>query len=80
MRIIVISEGPGASWLQREKASKKIDNLIIMGYQPYEELSNVLATADVLVSILENEAGEYSVPSKVLAYFCAGHTAFACYS
>jgi glycosyltransferase involved in cell wall biosynthesis len=32
----------------------------------------MLASADVLVVVLESDASRYSVPSKVLNYFCAG--------
>jgi glycosyltransferase involved in cell wall biosynthesis len=32
----------------------------------------MLATADVLLVLLEPDAGTYSVPSKVLTYHCAG--------
>ncbi len=71
VRVIVISEGHGADWLRKEKALKKIDNLIIMNYQPFEQLADVMATGDVLVSILEPDAGIYSVPSKVLTYLCS---------
>jgi glycosyltransferase involved in cell wall biosynthesis len=35
-------------------------------------LPNVLGSADVLVAILEADAGVFSVPSKVLSYLCAG--------
>ena len=31
----------------------------------------MLASADVLVSVLEAEAGHFSVPSKVQSYLCA---------
>ena len=71
VRVVVISEGQGADRLRKEKATKIIDNLIIMNYQPFDQLSNVLATGDVLISILEPDAGIYSVPSKVLTYLCA---------
>lgn len=71
VRVVVISEGQGADWLYKEKENKKIDNLIIMNFQSFEELPNVLATGDVLISILEQDAGIYSVPSKVLTYLCA---------
>jgi len=71
-RVIVISEGQGAEWLKKEIRTKQINNLIIMKFQPYEQLSNVLATSDVLISVLEPDAGIYSVPSKVLTYMCAG--------
>src|SRR5205807_527424 len=37
----------------------------------------VLATGDVLVSLLEPEAGRFSVPSKILSYLCAGRPQLA---
>ena len=49
-----------------------LDNLVLLDYQPYESLPDVLASADVLVAVLEPDAGRFSVPSKVLNYLCAG--------
>jgi len=37
-----------------------------------EVFPDVLGSADVLVALLENDAGPFSVPSKVLNYLCAG--------
>lgn len=37
-----------------------------------DEFPEVLASADILVAVLESEAGVYSVPPKVLSYLCAG--------
>lgn len=71
VRILVVSEGIGAEWLKRESGGK-MDNLIILPYQPFAELPEVLATGDVLVGILEPDAGSFSVPSKTLSYLCAG--------
>lgn len=71
VRIVVISEGMGADWLQGQKQHLQLDNLILLGYQPFAELPNVFGSADVLVAILEPEAGIFSVPSKVLSYLCA---------
>jgi glycosyltransferase involved in cell wall biosynthesis len=69
---VVISEGIGAELLRNEKEKHDIRNLMLLPYQPYEILSEVLGSADVLVSVLEPEAGVFSVPSKVLTYLCAG--------
>ena len=41
-------------------------------FQPFESLPDVLGSADVLVAILEPDAGVFCVPSKVLSYLCAG--------
>ena len=41
-------------------------------FQPFDQLSEVLASADVLLVILEPDAGVFSVPSKVLSSLAAG--------
>ena len=43
-----------------------------MPFQPFDRLPEVQGAADVLVAILEPDAGVFSVPSKVLSYMCAG--------
>jgi colanic acid biosynthesis glycosyl transferase WcaI len=68
---IVISEGIGAEMLRKEKEDLKLDNLIILPYQDYALLPEVLGSADILLSILEKGAALFSVPSKVLTYLCA---------
>jgi colanic acid biosynthesis glycosyl transferase WcaI len=67
--VAVVSEGPGADWLAREGAGEPA--LRLFSYQPYQRLPEVLASADVLVALLEPDAGIFSVPSKVLTYLCA---------
>jgi len=72
VRIVVISEGIGADYLKEYKENLKLDNLILYGYQPFEKMPEVLASASVLLAQLESDAGVYSVPSKVLSYLCVG--------
>lgn len=72
VRVVVISEGQGADWLKEAKAEEGRDNLLIYGFQPFEQMSSVLASADTVIAILEKDAGVFSVPSKVLTYMCAG--------
>jgi colanic acid biosynthesis glycosyl transferase WcaI len=73
--VVVVSEGPGADWL----AEHAVDDpaLRLLPYQPYERLPETLASADVLVTVLEPDAGSFSVPSKVLTYLCAGRPLLA---
>jgi colanic acid biosynthesis glycosyl transferase WcaI len=68
--VLVVSEGPGADWLAEHALPG--DGLRLLPYQPYKRLPEVLASADVLVAVLEPDAGAFSVPSKVLTYLCAG--------
>lgn len=72
VRVVVISAGNGMDYLNAKKIELGLDNLILMGFQKFEDLPHVLASADVLVAVLEPEAGVFSVPSKVLTYLCAG--------
>jgi glycosyltransferase involved in cell wall biosynthesis len=70
-RVVVVSEGKGREWLEAWKRDQQADNLVLLDYQDYERLPDVLASADVLVALLEPDASKYSVPSKVLTYMCA---------
>ena len=74
VRVVVLSQGPGADFL-RDKAAGDgnqpgIPNLDVRPFKPFSEMPDAMAAADVLVAVLEPDAGVYSVPSKVLAYLC----------
>ena len=72
INFIVISEGIGAHRLKELNSNQKLENLILLPYQSHSLLSEVLASADVILSILEQTAGIFSVPSKVWTGYCAG--------
>jgi len=72
VRIVVVSEGLGADFLRKKKDEYQLSNLIVLGFQPFESMPEVMATADILIAILDRDAGVFSVPSKVLTYHCAG--------
>ena len=71
----MISEGKGRDWLEewkRERGRQSVDNLVLLDFQPYADLPAVMASADVLMAVLEPDASRFSVPSKVLTYLCSG--------
>jgi glycosyltransferase involved in cell wall biosynthesis len=72
--VVVVSQGVGVSNLERAKLEQPLDNLMLLPLQPFADLPNVLATADVAVATIEPDAGMFSVPSKVQSYFCAQRT------
>jgi glycosyltransferase involved in cell wall biosynthesis len=78
VRIVVISEGYGAEWLSSR--SREFPQLVLLPFQLSEDFLKALASADVLVAILEPKAAKYSVPSKVLAYMTAGKPILAAIS
>ena len=77
VEVVVVSEGRGADWLRRRREEERLSNLRLLPFQPYAELPNVLASGDVLLTLLEADAGAFSVPSKVLSYLCAGRALLA---
>jgi colanic acid biosynthesis glycosyl transferase WcaI len=67
--VVVITEGIGREYLERQP---KLANLLLLDFQPYQDVPQVLASADVLLATLETAASDFAVPSKVLSYLCAG--------
>ena len=66
--------GLGGEWprlARRTKSGGEPRESASLDYQPYASYPDVLATADVLMALLQPSAGQYSAPSKVLSYLCA---------
>lgn len=72
VQVVVISEGPGADYLREKKTAENLNNLLLLPFQPFADMPAVLAASEVLLTVLEREAGVFSVPSKVLTYHAAG--------
>src|SRR6185437_12699249 len=72
VRLLVIAGGAGADWLSERACQVSEDVLRVLPLQPYERVPEVLGSADVLITLLDSEAGAFAVPSKTLAYLCAG--------
>ncbi len=71
VRLVVVNEGPATQVLLTEAAKQGVA-IDVLPFQPYERLPEVLGSGDVLLVLLEKEAGAFSVPSKTLSYLCAG--------
>jgi glycosyltransferase involved in cell wall biosynthesis len=70
--LIVNGAGVGAEWLREQTKDISPDVFRLQPFQPYERLSEVMGAADVLITLLDSDAGKFAVPSKSLAYLCAG--------
>jgi colanic acid biosynthesis glycosyl transferase WcaI len=66
--VVVVAQGYGMPQLQAAQSPA----MKLLPIQPAQHLADVLATADVLVAMIEPDAGTIAVPSKVLSYLCAG--------
>lgn len=71
VHLVVVNEGPAAEVLRAE-ASRLDVPLTLLPFQPYDRLPEVLGSGDILLVLLEQQAGAFSVPSKTLSYLCAG--------
>ena len=69
--VVCVAEGPGRAWLAEQRQARRLTNLLIEPPQSYADLPDVLASGDVLIALIEREAGVFAVPSKVLSYLCA---------
>jgi colanic acid biosynthesis glycosyl transferase WcaI len=73
--LLVCSEGVGADDLAAAAGNRP--DVRVLGFQPSEEFSDVLASADAVVALLEPDAAQFCVPSKVLTHMCAGRPTIA---
>jgi colanic acid biosynthesis glycosyl transferase WcaI len=71
VKTVVIAQGAGADWLRANANQVPATSLLILPFQPYERHAEILASSDVLITLLDDECGACSVPSKLLAYLCA---------
>ncbi len=71
IQFVVASDGYGMEFLQRAKKSHGLDNVLLLPLQFFEIFPLVLASADVLLVLLEQDAGVFSVPSKVWSGYCS---------
>ena len=70
--VVVVAEGEGAAFVAREAQARALGNLRVLPFQPYAVYSDVLASADVLLGLVDAGAGVLFVPSKITSYLCAG--------
>ena len=68
----IYSQGPGLERLNDLQKKTRLKNLHIHGLVDFNKLSEILSSADICLCVLEESAGKYSVPSKILNYMCAG--------
>lgn len=72
VEVVVAASGLGLDKLKATLDKHPRGNIRLMPLVDFAHYAEFLATADVLVAVLEKDAGRFSVPSKVLSYFCAG--------
>lgn len=70
--LVVATEGLGRDHLEARRRELGLENVVLMDYVAWDAVPDMLGAADVLLVLLERDAGTFSVPSKVLTYLAAG--------
>jgi len=69
---VIVGEGFKANDLQAKAAELDLPNVLRLPFQPYRDVPQMMASADVLLVPLDKEKSLLSVPSKFYNYAAAG--------
>ncbi|MBA5960657.1 glycosyltransferase [Pseudomonas lactis] len=73
IRWVIVGDGRMSEWLTHEVSARKMDNVLLLGRYPLEEMPGLFACADaLLVSLKTNDVFEKTIPGKVQAYLASG--------
>lgn len=77
-KLVLVGSGSMLGWLEEQKAQKGLDNLILAGRFPVEEMPQFFSrAAGLLVTLNREEIFAYTIPSKIQAYLAAGRPIIA---
>lgn len=73
VRWVIVGDGRMSDWLTGQVKSHQLDNVLLLGRHPLEEMPALFACADaLLVSLKTNDVFEKTIPGKVQAYLASG--------
>ena len=77
LRFVIIGDGADKERVQKRVKEEKIDNVIMLPFQPYEDIAHVFSLGDVGLIISKPGVGNNSVPSKTWSIMAAGKPVLA---
>ncbi|MDY0835422.1 glycosyltransferase family 4 protein [Pseudomonas sp. SED1] len=73
VRWVIVGDGRMSDWLAGQVRARQLDNVLLLGRHPLEEMPALFACADaLLVSLKTNDVFEKTIPGKVQAYLASG--------
>jgi len=69
---VIVGEGLKKEALRKKAVSLGLKNVAFLPFQPYRDLPDLLASADVLLVPLDKDKSQLSVPSKLYSFMAAG--------
>lgn len=77
-RLVLVGSGSMSGWLQQQKQDRALDNVILAGRYPAEEMPQFFQRAQALVvSLKRAEIFAQTVPAKIQSYLAAGRPIIA---
>lgn len=76
---VIIGEGVDRDRIQNRVETEHIDNVIMLPFQPYEDIADVFSLGDIGLIISKPGIGKNSVPSKTWGIMAAGKPVLACF-
>lgn len=70
IRFVLVGNGAYLEQVKHIVKEREIDNVYLLPFQPYEDISHVFSLGDVSLVISKPGVGENSVPSKMEHYEC----------
>ena len=77
VRFVFIGEGAAKESFEAKIKAEGLDNVIMLPFQPYEDISHVFSLGDVGLVISKPGVGTSSVPSKTVSIMAAGRPVLA---
>lgn len=78
IRLVLIGSGSRLEWLESQKESLGLDNLVLPGRFPMESMPQIFERASaLLVSLTDEPIFAQTIPSKIQAYLAAGRPIIA---
>lgn len=77
VRLVLIGEGAYKNRVEEIIAEKQLDNVVLLPFQPYEEISHVFSLGNAGLVISKPGVGENSVPSKTWSIMSASRPVLA---
>jgi glycosyltransferase involved in cell wall biosynthesis len=73
VRWVIVGDGRMSDWLADQVEARSLENVLLLGRHPLEEMPGLFACADaLLVSLKTNDVFEKTIPGKVQAYLASG--------
>jgi glycosyltransferase involved in cell wall biosynthesis len=77
IRFVILGDGTRRQWLQEQVAARKLDNVLLLGYQPKERMPEINASCDVATICMAPKAGWDGFPSKIYTTLACGKPSIA---